>query len=103
MIEGSRKHGPFDTRWQRNSPHRAAGAAAADVPDGLDWAAFSARSNHGRRRHDLDVIRAYHGYRNDEQGGEKRRLGEERAESDAENEGMPPKPEPSSERVLIRS
>jgi hypothetical protein len=58
MIEGSRRHGPFDLRWQLRDP-LPAGAAASDFD--------SARRN-----------------------------AQERAESDAENEGMPPKPESPS-------
>ena len=34
------------------------------VPVGLDWSAFSARFFPGRRRHDLEALRAYGAYRN---------------------------------------
>jgi hypothetical protein len=34
------------------------------LPVGLDWSAFSARFFPGRRRHDLEALRAYGAYRN---------------------------------------
>jgi hypothetical protein len=61
MIEGSRRPGPFDLRWQLRE---ALPAAALDF-------------------------------------GASRWYAEERAAIDAENEGMPPKPEPPSERALL--
>jgi hypothetical protein len=68
-IEASRKHGHFDQRWPKQrlritSDWRAAAAARLDlVPDGLDWAVFSACYFPGRRRLDLDAISAYQEYR----------------------------------------
>lgn len=38
-------------------------ANGADVPDGLDWQAFSAAYFPGRRRHDLHALTAYGAYR----------------------------------------
>jgi hypothetical protein len=102
MIEGSRRHGPFDLRWQLRDPLSATVAAPdPDVPSGLDWSAFSARSFPRRRRHDLPFLKAYEGYRNGNGGGNARLNALERAESDAENEGMPPRPEPLSDRALL--
>jgi hypothetical protein len=44
-------------------PARLAPAQAGeDIPDGLDWDAFSTRYFPGRRRHDLEVISAYAAY-----------------------------------------
>jgi hypothetical protein len=68
MVEASRKHGPFDTRWpcaRRDSsgavsttpPLRAAEAAEA-----LDWGAFSNRYFPGRKRHDMEALTAYAAY-----------------------------------------
>jgi hypothetical protein len=68
VVEASRKHGPFDTRWpsaRRDSlaavptvpPFRAAEAAEA-----LDWEAFSNRYFPGRRRHDMKALTAYATY-----------------------------------------
>lgn len=41
----------------------SAGASSAHVPDGLDWLRFSAACFPGRRRHDLEALTAYAGYR----------------------------------------
>ncbi len=38
---------------------------AADIPERLDWAAFSARYFRGRRRHNLEAISAYAAYTTD--------------------------------------
>lgn len=52
-------------RTVRPSRHRSPDLAASDdVPNGLDWQAFSTRFFPGRRRHDLEVLKAYGAYRN---------------------------------------
>jgi hypothetical protein len=99
MIEASRRHGPFDLRFQLRDPLAAAAAAPdAAVPESLDWEAFSALSFPGRKRHDLQAIKAYAAYRN---GGSVLRFADKSAESDAESEGMPPRAE--SPRQATRS
>jgi hypothetical protein len=68
MIESSRRHGHFDPRWQidRSRPSRALIRAGENggpnAPAGLEWYAFSSRFS-GRRRHDLEVLKAYEAYR----------------------------------------
>jgi hypothetical protein len=83
MIESSRRHGPLDPRWHTGSsrPARAQTPAArdtcpsiqnweneggryptvneTDAPGGLAWYAFSSRYFPGRRRHDLEALKAY--------------------------------------------
>jgi hypothetical protein len=67
-VEASRRHGPFDSRWPKRPLRIAADrltialAGFEDVPDALDWDAFSTRYFPGRRRHELDAICAYHEY-----------------------------------------
>lgn len=39
------------------------------IPNGLDWSAFSARFFRGRRRHDLEALKAYEAYRNRSETG----------------------------------
>jgi hypothetical protein len=39
-------------------------ATALAIPDGLDWAAFSARCFPGRQRHDFEAVKAYEAYGN---------------------------------------
>jgi hypothetical protein len=34
-----------------------------ELPSGLDWQAFSSRCFPGRRRHDLEALRAYDAYK----------------------------------------
>jgi hypothetical protein len=87
MIESSRRHGHFDVRWRTESsrPPRALVTAAADggpsvqnweneggrhstnnqtdAPAGLEWHAFSGHYFPGRRRHDLEALKAYEAYR----------------------------------------
>jgi hypothetical protein len=67
-IEASRRHGPFDPRWPKR-PFRVDGnrlttapSGLEDVPEGLDWDAFSTCYFPGRRRHDLEAISAYDAY-----------------------------------------
>jgi CspA family cold shock protein len=40
------------------------GTRRGGFPVGLDWSAFSARFFPGRRRHDLEALKAYEAYRN---------------------------------------
>jgi hypothetical protein len=40
------------------------GTRRGGLPVGLDWSAFSTRFFPGRRRHDLEALRAYGAYRN---------------------------------------
>lgn len=67
-VEASRRRGPFDPRWPKRPLHIAADrptialSGLEDVPEGLDWAAFSTRYFPGRRRHDLEGISAYDAY-----------------------------------------
>lgn len=87
MIESSRRHGHFDPRWHTNSsrPPRPLVPAAEDgdpsiqnweneggryattdqtgAPAGLGWYAFFSRYFPGRRRHDLEALKAYETYR----------------------------------------
>jgi hypothetical protein len=68
VVEASRRHGPFDTRW---SPARKDSAAAvptaplraAEAAEALDWEAFSNRYFPGRRRHNLEALTAYATYK----------------------------------------
>ena len=76
MVEASRKHGPFDTRWP-SVRKDSAGAVpttpplrAAEAAEALDWEAFSNRYFPRRRRHDMEGLRAYATYK---QGREWRR------------------------------
>ena len=69
MVEASRKHGSFDTRW-RSAPKDSAGAVptapplrAAEAAEALDWEAFSNRYFPGRRRHDIEALTAYATYK----------------------------------------
>jgi hypothetical protein len=73
MIEPSRRHGFSDPRFsiQRASaaPARANGTTGVDeLPAGLDWVAFSSLLFPGRRRHDLEVVKAYEAYKNGSSG-----------------------------------
>jgi hypothetical protein len=68
VVEASRRHGPFDTRW-RSARRDSAGAAptapplrAAEAAEALDWEAFSNRYFPGRRRHDMEALTAYATY-----------------------------------------
>jgi hypothetical protein len=87
MIESSRRHGHFDTRWDSNrraSPRAPQPGTESDsvsiqdwenegglystnnqtdTPTGLEWRAFSSRNFPGRRRHSLEAITAYDKYR----------------------------------------
>ena len=66
MIESSRRHGYFDPRRQSASPTPGGSLIVAavngDAPAGLEWYAFSSRCFPGRRRHDLEAIKAYEAY-----------------------------------------
>ena len=76
MVEASRKHGPFDTRWAclREDSADAAPTApllrAAAAAEALDWDAFSNRYFRERRRHEAEARSAYVAYK---QGREWRR------------------------------
>ena len=69
MVEGSRKHGPFDTRWpsarkeSSDAPPTAPPLRAAEAAEALDWEAFSNRYFPGRRRHDMEALTAYATYK----------------------------------------
>lgn len=89
MIDPSRRHGHFDTRWHlgagrpqvpvgirtaepddsrwiqnwENEGGRLAMHQSAAAATGLDWAAFTSRYYPGRRRHDLVALKAYEAYR----------------------------------------
>jgi hypothetical protein len=69
VVEASRKHGPFDTRWPsaRKESSVAAPTApplrAAEAAEALDWEAFSNRYFPGRRRHNMEAPTAYATYK----------------------------------------
>ena len=69
MVEASRKHGPFDTRWPclRKESSNAAPTGprlrVAEAADALDWDAFSNRYFRERRRHDPEARSAYAAYK----------------------------------------
>jgi hypothetical protein len=64
VVEASRKHGPFDTRWpsaRRDSSDAVPTAPplrAAEAAEALDWEALSNRYFPGRRRHDMEALTA---------------------------------------------
>jgi hypothetical protein len=68
VVEASRKHGPFDTRWEsaRRDSSGAVSTApplrAAEAAEALDWEAFSNRYLPGRRRHNMEALTAYARY-----------------------------------------
>ena len=69
MVEASRKHGPFDTRWL-SARKDSAGVVptaptlrAAEAAEALDWEAFSNRYFLGRRRQDMEALTAYATYK----------------------------------------
>jgi hypothetical protein len=68
VVEASRRHGPFDTRWpsaRRDSSDAVPTAPplrAAEAAEALDWKAFSNRYFRGRRRHDMEALTAYATY-----------------------------------------
>jgi hypothetical protein len=68
VVEASRKHGSFDTRWP-SARKDSAGAVStvpplrgAEAAEALDWEAFSNRYFPGRRRHDREALTAYATY-----------------------------------------
>jgi hypothetical protein len=68
VVEASRKHGPFDTRWP-SARRDSAGAVSTAPPlraeeaaEALDWEDFSNRYFPGRRRHDMEALTAYATY-----------------------------------------
>jgi hypothetical protein len=66
MVEPSRKHGPFDSRYpalRRLPPPVWELTALDERGQRLDWAAFAARFYPGGRRHDLEAIAGYGAYR----------------------------------------
>jgi hypothetical protein len=68
VVEASRKHGPFDTRWPSARKDSAAAVStaaplrAAEAAEALDWEAFSNRYFPGRRRHNMEALTAYATY-----------------------------------------
>jgi hypothetical protein len=69
VVEASRKHGPFDTRWpclRKDSADAAPTAPllrAAEAAEALDWDAFSNRYFRERRSHDSEARSAYAAYK----------------------------------------
>jgi hypothetical protein len=86
MIESSRRHGHFDTRWNLDRERGLRAAAPAEIDGGraslrrweddggrhpydgrataeLDWAAFLSRYFPRSLRHDLEALKAYEAYR----------------------------------------
>jgi hypothetical protein len=75
MIESSRKHGPFDSRYPRKHPRltfapTSARRANQEAQNRLNWHAFSTRFCPGHDRHDLHVLEAYEAYRDGSQAYE---------------------------------
>jgi hypothetical protein len=66
MVESSRRHGPFDTRYQARTKLAAAVwvLQSEDASERLDWPAFLARFFPTSRRHDFDALAGYESYRN---------------------------------------
>jgi hypothetical protein len=69
MIDASRRHGTSDPRFsfrRRTGGQPTAGTTAhiRELPNGLDWPAFSSRLFPDRRRHDFEVLKAYEVYLN---------------------------------------
>ena len=69
MVEASRKHGPFGTRWP-SARKDSVGAVptapplrAEEASEALDWQAFSSRYFPGRKRHDMEALTAYATYK----------------------------------------
>jgi hypothetical protein len=65
VVEASRKHGPFDTRWpsaRSGTGSTAPPLRAAEAAEALDWEAFSNRYFPGRRRHNMEALTAYATY-----------------------------------------
>jgi hypothetical protein len=68
VVEASRKHGPFDTRWpsarkdSSGARPTAPSLRAEEAAETLDWAAFSNRYFPGRRRHNMEALTAYATY-----------------------------------------
>ena len=73
MVEASRKHGSFDTRWPCAHKDSAGPVPTAEplraeeAAEALDWEAFSTRYFPGQRRHNMEALEAYAAY---EQGRE---------------------------------
>jgi hypothetical protein len=68
MIERSRRHGHFDSRFSvgragAGRPTANTAKGADELPGGLDWVAFSASLFPGRRSHDFEVLKAYEAYK----------------------------------------
>ena len=67
MVEASRKHGPFDTRWP--CTRKADSGAVRTAPllgaaaEALDWDGFSHRYFRERGRHDSEARSAYAAYK----------------------------------------
>jgi hypothetical protein len=69
-ISAERRRG-LDAPTKRELSQVAATAiGSSDVPDGLDWQAFSTAFFPGRRRHDLEALTAYGAYRRSHTGYE---------------------------------
>jgi hypothetical protein len=68
VVDASRKHGPFDTRWPSAGKDRAGAVSTApplraeEAAEALEWEAFSNRYFPGRRRHDMEALTAYATY-----------------------------------------
>jgi hypothetical protein len=65
MIESPRKQGHFDPRYGSfDAPELAQDhMSGGESPAGLDWYAFLACYFPGRRRHDLEALKAYEAHR----------------------------------------
>jgi hypothetical protein len=94
-VEASRRHGAFDSRWPKGLLLVAADRLAPalpglkDVPDGLDWDAFSTHSFPGRGRHDLEAISAYYAYKRGRQAAEEHRPGPKRGRMGLDESARP--------------
>jgi hypothetical protein len=69
VVEASREHGPFDTRWvwarkeSSDAVPTAARVRAAEAAEALGWDAFFNRYFRERRRHDSEARSAYAAYK----------------------------------------
>jgi hypothetical protein len=66
LVEVSRRHGPFDTRWpciRSSGAVRTATLRAEELAEALDWDAFSARHFGKPGRRDSEARSAYAAYR----------------------------------------
>jgi hypothetical protein len=67
MVESSRKHGPFDSRYPARTklaPPTWEPRPGKNEQERLDWSAFLAQFFPDHRRHDHEALAGYEAYRN---------------------------------------